>query len=99
MSGKQSVIAAGGAGLIMLNYWSGPGRQAIKTGLLTKGSDQASQQAAHAQLVTLGTSVLFVAGAVLLAGLSDAWATVMLTILAGIVLLWTINHYGGRANQ
>lgn len=91
MNGKQSVVAAGGVGLIVANFWTGPGRPAIVGGLFDKNGDPA---AAHAQIKMLGGELLFVAVAALLAGISDGWGSAMAVLVVALFVLWAINRYG-----
>lgn len=93
MSAKQAVIGAGGAGLLVVNYWTGPQRHTINDAVLNSKATPKQQKAAHAALVRYGAAVLVLAGAVLLAGISDAWASVMVTIVLGLWALWAVQKY------
>lgn len=92
MSGQQQVVAAGGAGLVAIAFWTGDGRKKIKAGLFSSGADAAAQQAAHVELTKLGGAVLFVGVATLLSGLSASWGAAMTAVVVGLFILWAINH-------
>jgi hypothetical protein len=91
MNGAQSLVAAGGIGLVIVNYWTGPARHQV-AGVFDQGGDVS---AAHGQLKIVAGELLFVAGATLLAGLGDTWATSMVVLIVALFVLWAINHYGG----
>lgn len=92
MSAQQQVVAAGGAGLVVLAFWTGEGRKVIDAGLFSSGATAAQTGAAHNELVKIGSAILFVAVATMLSGLSSSWGTAMIAVIAGLFILWAINH-------
>lgn len=92
MDGKQSVVAVGGVGLVLANYWIGGARGKVSAGLFNPGGDVAG---AHRQLVTFAGELLFVGVATVLAGVSDSWASAMVAVIVGLWILWAIHHYSG----
>lgn len=92
MNGTQSLVAAGGIGLVIANYWTGPAKAQVSSGAFQKGGDVA---AAHGQIKIIAGELLFVGVATLLAGLGDTWATAMVVLIVALFTLWAINHYGG----
>lgn len=89
---KQSLVAAGGIGLIVANYWTGPARSTITGGLFGSGDTGA----AHSQLGVMVGELLFVIVAAILAGISDAWGTAMVAVIAALFILWSIHHFAGN---
>lgn len=97
MSGQQQIVAAGGAGLVVLAFWTGESHKTISDGLFHSHASDKSIRAAHAELVKLAAAVLFVAVATILAGLSSQWGTAMTAVVAGLFILWAITRYGGKS--
>lgn len=90
MTGTQSVVAAGGIGLIVANMWTGTQRKELAA---IFGGPAASVPP-HTALVQLAGEMLFVVVATILAGLSSNWGTAMAVAIVGLFILWAINHYG-----
>lgn len=90
MTGQQSLVAAGGVGLILANMWTGP--QRAELGAIFGGAG--TNVDPHKALVQVAGEVLFVLVAVILAGLGDGWGTAMSVAIVGLFVLWAINHYG-----
>lgn len=95
MNGYQTVVGAGGVGLVALNFWLGGQRSQVSAGLFGSGDPGV----AHKALVTLGGEVLLVVVLTVLAGISDAWAAVMAVLIVGLGILWAINHYGSSSSS
>lgn len=93
MTGQQTIVATGGLGLVVLNYWTGPNRATVAGGLFNPGGNTT---AARKALVSLGGELLFVVVASVLAGISDSWGTAMVAVIVALFILWAINHYGGQ---
>lgn len=91
MTGKQTLVGAGGAALVLVNYWVSPSRQTVSAGLFGTGSTSD----AHRSLATLGGELLFVVVATMLAGLSDGFGSVMVAVIVALFVLFAINYYGG----
>lgn len=92
MTGKQTLVGAGGVGLVLVNYWTSETRSVVSGGLFTPGGDTG---AAHRSLAVLGGELLFVMVATVLAGMSDSFGSVMVAVIAALFVLFAINHYGG----
>lgn len=92
MTGLQNVVGFGGAGLVFANFWLGGKRHEIANGLF--GSASGNTTTAHGDLLTLGAEMLFVIVATVLAGISDAWASIMAVIVVGLWILWAMNYFG-----
>lgn len=90
-SGAQTIVGAGGAGLLALNFWTGPTRKIMNDGLFNSGASSAQKQAAKNQLVKVGAAALFVVIATLLAGTSAGTGRVMATMVAALFVLFLIN--------
>ena len=92
MSGNQTIVAAGGAGLLLVNYWTGPDRKTINDGLFNSSGDVG---AAHHALIRYAAAAAAVLVATLLAGISDSWGGAMVAVIVALFILWAINHYAG----
>jgi hypothetical protein len=92
MTGKQTFVGAGGAGLVLLNFWTSPARQTVSSGVFTNSGDTA---ATHKSLAVLGGELLFVIVATLLAGMGDSFGSLMVAVIVALFVLFAINHYGG----
>lgn len=97
MSGQQQIVAAGGAGLLLLNFWTGPDRATINAGLFDSHATPDAQNAAHKTLVRFAATAVALAAGVLLSGASSQWGSAMVAILVALFILWTMNHYGAGA--
>jgi hypothetical protein len=95
MTGAQTFVGAGGAALVLVNFWTGEARSVVSGSLFSSGGN--SQQA-HSTLVVLGGELLFVAVAALLAGLSDGAGTAMSALVVALFVLWAVNHFGGAGS-
>lgn len=96
MNGPQQAAAAGGAGLLVLNYWTGPDRKTINAGLFDAKATDADKAAAHGTLVRFAAAAVALAVGVLLAGASPQWGSALVAIIAALFILWAINHYGKK---
>lgn len=90
---SQTLVAAGGIGLIAANYWLGGAKQTVTAGTLTKGASADATAASHTEIKKVAAELLFVGVATLIAGISDAAASAMLAVIAALFVLWAINHY------
>lgn len=99
MSAEQQLVAAGGATLLGLYLWSSGGAHAIYQSLSTGYKDHPGSvdDAAHAAVVAVGKSLLGIAAATLIAGASDGAGRMMLALVAGLLVLWLINQFGGAS--
>lgn len=95
MNGLQTLVGAGGVGLVAANFWFGGQRSTVSAGLFGSGDPGV----AHKALVTLGGEMLLVVVLVVLAGISDAWAAAMAVVIVGLAILWAINHYGSSSSS
>lgn len=93
MSDKQNLVAAGGLGLIAVNFWLGGARQTVTAGSLKPGSTGDATAASHTAIKKIAGELLFVGIAVLVSGISDAAGTAMLAVIAALAVLWAIHHY------
>jgi hypothetical protein len=91
VTGSQSIVGAGGIGLVLANFWFGSNRKVVSAGLFGNGDPSA----AHQSLLVLGGEALFVIVATLLAGISDSWGAAMAVLIVALWVLWAINHYAG----
>jgi hypothetical protein len=91
MNGVQTVVAAGGVGLVVANMWTGTQRQQV-----AQMFGGGSAPSAHTALVQLAGEMLFVVVATILAGVSDVWGALMAVVIVGLWLLWAMNHYGAK---
>jgi hypothetical protein len=91
-SGKQTLIGAGGAGLLLVNFWTGPDRATVQAAILNPHASPAQRSAGHAELVKFGAALLVLVGAVIAAGVSDAFGTAAAYALAALWVLWLINR-------
>lgn len=94
MNGTQQLTAAAGAGLLVLNFWTGPEHDAIAKGLFDKDASADATQNAHKSLVRMAAALLFVAVATLLSGVNGQLGSAMLAIIAALFVIWAINHFG-----
>ncbi len=94
--GAQTVAAAGGAGLLAVNYWTGPDRAVISKGLFDSSATDVDVAAAHKALIRYAAAALALTVGVLLAGESRAWGTGMVAVIVALFILWAMNHYGGN---
>lgn len=92
-SGKQTLVAAGGLGLIAANFWLGGARQTVNAGLFTPGAAPGMATNAHTEIKRIALELLFVGVAVLIAGVSDGASSAMLAVIVGLFILWSINHF------
>jgi hypothetical protein len=90
-SGQQQIVALGGAGLIVGNFWLGPERRVLADGLFHSSATDAEQAAAHAALKKIGGSVVFLLVATIMAGISNTWGRVMAATVLGLLLVWAVN--------
>lgn len=92
MTGSQTLVGAGGVGLVFANFWLGGGNQrsTVSAGLFGSGDPGA----AHTALLSLGGEMLLVVILTVLAGVSDAWGAAMAVVIVGLAIIWAINHYG-----
>jgi hypothetical protein len=90
MTGSQSIVGFGGAGLIFANFWFGNDKGTVAACLFGKG-DTAST---HRVLLTLGGEMMFVLVATVLSGASESIGTVMAVLIVGLWILWAMHHYG-----
>lgn len=90
-SGQQQIVALGGAGLIVGNFWLGPERRTLADGLFHASATAAQQTAAHGALKRIGTAVVFLLVATILAGVSNTWGRVMAATVLGLLLVWAVN--------
>lgn len=90
---SQQIVAAGGAGLVTLAFWTGKSRDTITAGLFDENATAHAQKAAHSELVKVGAAVLFVGAATLLAGQSRTFDSGMTAVIVGLFVLWAINRY------
>lgn len=95
MTGAQTLVGAGGVGLVAANFWFGGSHQTVSAGLFGSGDPGA----AHSALLGLGGEMLLVVVLTVLAGLSDAWGTAMAVVVVGLAILWAINHYAGSGSS
>jgi hypothetical protein len=95
VSGTQQVVAAGGIGLLLVNFWTGPDRATISGGLFNSGATAAQTTAAHKELVKFGGALIFVGVASLLAGVSRSWGASLVAVMLGLWILWAMHHFGG----
>jgi hypothetical protein len=92
----QTFVGAAGLGLVAANYWTGAARHDFAGGALTAGANAAQTAAAHKTLKILAVELLFVGGAVLIAGQSPAAGAAMSAMIAALFVLWAIHHYGSN---
>lgn len=83
MSATQSMVAVGGVGLIGVNFWVGPQRQALD-GLVWNGQPSTGAKTA---LFQLGGEAVLLLIMYLVAGQSDDIGLAMLTVL---ITLWIL---------
>lgn len=89
MNGSQTLVGAGGVGLVIANFWFSPAKSQTSAGLFGSGDPAV----AHKAILGLGGEILFVIVATMLAGISQTWATVMTLVIVGLGILWAIHHY------
>lgn len=89
MTGSQTLVGAGGVGLVFANFWFGGDRPQVSASLFGSGDPGT----AHTALVKLGGEMLLVVVLTVLAGLSDQWGSAMAVVIVGLAILWAINHY------
>lgn len=94
MNGKQNVVAAGGLGLILANFWLGGARKTVTAGTINKGATTDQTAAAHLEIKKFAGELLFVGVAVLLSGWSDTAGSAMIAVIVALFILWAINHFG-----
>ena len=97
MTGAQTLVGAGGVGLVFANFWLGGGNQrsTVSAGLFGSGDPGA----AHSALLSLGGEMLLVVVLTVLAGVSDAWGSAMAVVIVGLAIIWAINHYGASSTS
>lgn len=95
MTGSQTLVGAGGVGLVVANFWFGSDRQGVSAGLFGSGDPGT----AHTALVKLGGEMLLVVILTVLAGLSDQWGAAMAVVIVGLAILWAINHYSSSSSS
>lgn len=93
MDGLQALVGLGGAGLLLANEWRSPDRGLLGGVLWSKGTDPSE---AHGALLRLGGEVVFLIVAVVLAGVSSTWATLVVVMLIALWVLWLINRKGAQ---
>jgi hypothetical protein len=96
VNGKQQVVAVGGAGLILVNFWLTGSRQTVSAGIFNNNATDAQTSAAHTELKKFGAELLFVGVATLLAGLSNNAGTAMVAIIAALFIVWAMNRYATK---
>jgi hypothetical protein len=93
MTGQQTVVAAGGVGLILANMWVGNNSQRAEISGIFSGNGPS----AHSTLVTLAGEMLFVLIATILAGLSSSWGNAIAVAIVALFVIWSINHFGSSS--
>lgn len=93
MNGQQQVVAAGGAALVLANFWLGGARGTVSTGVFNGGASAQQTADAHSELKKFAGELAFVAVATLLAGLSSQAGTAMVAVIAALFLVWAMNHF------
>lgn len=91
MNTQQSVVAAGGLGLVAANWWTKQ-RHVIFAGAFNSSASTAQQAAAHKALLTVGAQLLFVAVASFLAGTSSGLGNAMVAMIVALAILWLITY-------
>lgn len=95
MNGAQTAAGAVGLGLVAADFWTSQQRPTITAGIFGTGASAAD---AHRQLKLVGAELLFVAVAVLVAGISDQAGKAMVAVLVALAVIWAINHYSKGSN-
>jgi hypothetical protein len=90
MSGTQQLVGVAGAGLIVVNAWTGP--QRTRLGAITGSSG--STDDAHAAVKEIGVEVLGVGALTLLAGLGGNGARAAVYVLGALWLVWLMRRAG-----
>lgn len=93
MNSSQTIAAVAGAGLVGVNFWTGPQRKAFAGGALSSSANAKAQQTAHATIVQLAGELVFVGVAVLLAGAGGKAGAIVVAVFTALWLLWLIKHY------
>lgn len=98
MNGQQQLAAALGGGLVAANFWTTQ-RHTFTSGALNSGATDAQVSAAHTTVRNVALEVLFVAAAVLIAGVNTQAAGAVLTVMVALWILWLINRNGNKGGQ
>lgn len=93
MNTQQTIVAAAGAGLVGVNFWTGPQRKAVTSGALNSSASSKQEGTAHTSIVQLAGELLFVGVAVLLAGAGGKAGSIVVAMIAALWILWLIKHY------
>lgn len=93
MDGTQQLVGAGGAVLVLANFWKPATRQTLNAGLFNSSATSAQTEKAHGELIKLGSAGAFVVAAVLIAGANKSAGTAMAVMIVTLFVLWALNHY------
>lgn len=93
MTGDQTLVAAGGGALVLLNLWTSKDRTTISSGVFNSSATASQITAAHKLLIRYGGALLFVGVATLMAGVSKSAGTAFVAIIGGLFLVWAMNKY------
>jgi hypothetical protein len=95
MNTQQTLVAYGGMGLIVGNFWTTQ-RHVFAAGAFNSSASTTEQESAHSTLVKIGAEVVFVAVATLLAGTSKSAGNAMAAIIAALAIVWLIKWSSNR---